>query len=210
VALRPDKEQQFTGRDRRIKVFIYISWSIVAIIFIVVMMLRHYFPVSQPDAQQSPAEFFVSKPSAINTVRNGYLKYSKTITIGQALEHTFQNGQWKTFTTEKGATFVEFDGTEPLGQLRESNPQLWHIVCETAQTCDALVKRINLECQEDATSPKPLDPDIPTCLENAYKLNDPFPFPVIIKFSINQDGTFQYESNDMGLETEDLFEKMYH
>jgi uncharacterized protein YecT (DUF1311 family) len=56
VALRPDEVQQFTGRDRRIKVFIYILWSIVAIIFAIVAMTdNHIFPASQPSTQQSTA-----------------------------------------------------------------------------------------------------------------------------------------------------------
>jgi uncharacterized protein YecT (DUF1311 family) len=56
VALRPDEVQQFTGRDRRIKVFIYIVWSIVAIILaIVVMTDTQTFPAFQPKTQQSTA-----------------------------------------------------------------------------------------------------------------------------------------------------------
>jgi hypothetical protein len=57
-----------------------------------------------------------SNRSAIDIVRNGYLKYNRTTTIGQALAGTFQNGEWKSFTTKKGATIVEFDGSEPFGE----------------------------------------------------------------------------------------------
>jgi len=55
VALRPDEVQQFTGRDRRIKVFIYILWSIVAIILAVAMVISYTSPASQPKTQQSTA-----------------------------------------------------------------------------------------------------------------------------------------------------------
>lgn len=54
VALRPDEVQQYAGRDRRIKVFIYIFWSIVVIFLAVVMILAYAFPASQPKTQQSP------------------------------------------------------------------------------------------------------------------------------------------------------------
>lgn len=53
VALRPDEVQQYAGRDRQIRVFIYIFWSIVAIIFAVVLILNN--SASQPKKQQSPA-----------------------------------------------------------------------------------------------------------------------------------------------------------
>ena len=32
---------------------------------------------------------------------------------------------------------------------------------------------------------------------------------VVVQFSINSDGTFQYYANDMGWSTEMLFDKMY-
>ena len=54
VALRPDEVQQYTGRDRRIKGFIYTFWSIVAIIFAVAIALNNSSTASQPTAQQSP------------------------------------------------------------------------------------------------------------------------------------------------------------
>jgi hypothetical protein len=73
--------------------------------------------------------------SNVHTVRNGYLEYNKTITIGQALEHTFSNGKWNSFTTDKGATFVEFDGTEPFSENFDFAP---------------VVKMIDDYCKSDA------------------------------------------------------------
>jgi len=55
VAVRPDEVQQFTKRDRQIKIFIYILWSIVAIILAVTMILTYTSPASQPKTQQSAA-----------------------------------------------------------------------------------------------------------------------------------------------------------
>jgi hypothetical protein len=73
---------------------------------------------TQPSAAQQPSaaaqQPTASQQSTIDTVRNGYLKYNQTTTIGQALAGTFKNGEWKVFTTEKGATIVEFDGSEPF------------------------------------------------------------------------------------------------
>src|ERR1035441_8840228 len=54
VALRPDEVQQFTGRDRKIKVFIYVVWPIVAIVLPVAIILTNSYSASQPKAQQSP------------------------------------------------------------------------------------------------------------------------------------------------------------
>jgi uncharacterized protein (DUF2249 family) len=36
------------------------------------------------------------------------------------------------------------------------------------------------------------------------------PIPVIVQFSINHDGTFQYETNNMGWPAKILFDKMYN
>jgi hypothetical protein len=45
-------------------------------------------------------------PSPTNIVRSGYMEVNKTTTIGQAIDHTFQNGKWTSFTTDKGVTVV--------------------------------------------------------------------------------------------------------
>lgn len=66
--------------------------------------------------RSTPTPQSATPQSAINKVRNGYLKYNQTTTIGQALAGTFQNGEWKSFTTEKEATIVEFDGSEPFSE----------------------------------------------------------------------------------------------
>jgi hypothetical protein len=48
------------------------------------------------------------------------------------------------------------------------------------------------------------------CLDTTPKQHANDPIPVVVQFSINQDGTtFQYEANDMGLSVEALFEKIY-
>src|ERR1035438_7580629 len=60
--------------------------------------------------------------SPIDTVRNGYLESNKTTTVGKALEGTFPNGTWKTFTTNKGATIRSEEHTSELQSLR-------HLVC---------------------------------------------------------------------------------
>src|SRR5271157_286147 len=47
------------------------------------------------------------------------------------------------------------------------------------------------------------------CTTDAMKQHANDPIPVIVQFSINHDGTFQYETNNMGWSAEELFEKIY-
>jgi integrase len=47
------------------------------------------------------------------------------------------------------------------------------------------------------------------CMTDAMEQHANDPIPVIVQFSINHDGTFQYETNNMGWSTDDLFEKIY-
>jgi hypothetical protein len=79
--------------------------------------------------------------SVIDIVRNGYLKYNQTTTIGNALAGTFQNAEWKSFTTEKGVTIVEFDGTLPLSK--------GILFCSASGSCTSLVKKIKEDCAPD-------------------------------------------------------------
>jgi hypothetical protein len=88
--------------------------------------------------------------SAINKVRNGYLEYNKTTTIGQALEHTFSNGKWKSFTTEKGATIVEFDGSYPFGKLYD--PSTGESSCTGSLVCAALLKKLENDCNSNSNA----------------------------------------------------------
>jgi hypothetical protein len=48
-----------------------------------------------------------------------------------------------------------------------------------------------------------------TCLDTTTKQHANDPIPIAVQFSINHDGTFQYEANDMGLSGDALFEKIY-
>lgn len=65
VALRPDEVEQFKGRDRQIKAFIYILLSIFAIILAVIMMLTSTSPSSQPNTQQSAVADQVSQQQSM-------------------------------------------------------------------------------------------------------------------------------------------------
>jgi hypothetical protein len=80
--------------------------------------------------------------SNVHTVRNGYLEYNKTITLGQSLEHTFANGEWKSFTADKGATIVEFDGSAPFSKFRGD--------CTSNLICSALDQNIHDRCNSSA------------------------------------------------------------
>lgn len=91
--------------------------------------------VTRSTTPQSTAQSIIGK------VRNGYLEDNKTTTIGQALENTFQNGNWKSFITEKGVTVVEFDGTVPLSK--------GVLFCSTSGPCTSLVKKIKDDCAPD-------------------------------------------------------------
>jgi hypothetical protein len=88
--------------------------------------------------------------SPISKVRNGYLEYNKTTTVGQALEHSFQNGTWKSFTTEKGVTIVEFDGSHPFKEARGiwGNPD--SAECSDNLICAALAKKLEDDCNSNS------------------------------------------------------------
>lgn len=45
------------------------------------------------------------------TVRNGYMTGYPSTTIGKALDASFDDAKWQTFTTDKGAKVVSFTGT---------------------------------------------------------------------------------------------------
>jgi hypothetical protein len=221
-------------------------------------------PTPQSATAQSGTPESDTAQSDINKVRNGYLKYNQTTTIGQALEHTFSSSTWKSFTTAKGTTIVEFDGSAPHGELsnglRDCNSNL---ICaaldkkieadcnsnsdalsykttydnlnlqisEVNQKLDALNKQLSNNWSDqardnlyrkggeydellknrpvlqnqlrDLTDPKP------ACFDNAYKQNAGDPIPVVVQFSINHDGTFQYLASDT-FTPEELFSKMYN
>jgi hypothetical protein len=142
-------------------------------------------------------------PSPIDTVRNGYLESNKTTTVGKALEGTFPNGTWKTFITQKGVTIVEFDGAEPFGNFGFGG-------CEASRACAALDKKLDDYCNSDAGIALYSKDKYGTCWDTTTKQHANDPIPVVVQFSINQDGTtFQYEANDMGLSAEALLEKIY-
>lgn len=88
----------------------------------------------------------------VNVVRSSYLEYNKTISIGQALDHKFQNGTWKSFTSDKGATIVEFDGTIPFKKISGMTLDLnatdnFPPVCGSTPTCVAFAEQITKSCQ---------------------------------------------------------------
>jgi hypothetical protein len=204
------------------------------------------------------------KPSPSNTqspvdiVRNGDLSVNKTTTVGQALEHTFANGQWKSFSTPKGVTIVEFDGAEPFSASFSIQGQsIYQQACQANATCVALVTKISDYCNSEAGQSEFLENKISEvsdkssalagkihdekllehdekfaelgkeesqlmrqrtnleevkepCMADAIEQHANDPIPVIVQFSINHDGTFQYETNNMGWPAKILFDKMYN
>ena len=210
-----------------------------------------------------PAHAFMITPQAqrpnpsIKRVRNGYLQANRTTTIGQALEHTFSNGQWTTSTSEKGVTFVEFHGTWPFSKFRGSNATelLW---CSSNETCSQLEKRIadtcssesgkapfvakyegtkaelkaeiaslDKEVEAEANTLKPMDDhkvagkqmaltqelsELPTpetsCNLKGWTDYASVEVPVVVQFSINNDGSFQYQSNNT-FSFDELIYRMY-
>jgi hypothetical protein len=101
---------------------------------------------AQSDTAQS------AKPQApVDLVRNGYLKSNQTTTIGRALEHTFSNGTWKSFTTDKGVTIVEFDGSSTLGELY--SPSTGEDSCSAMPVCAALLAKIEASCKTSLANP---------------------------------------------------------
>ena len=160
---------------------------------------------------QTPAPV---SPSPIDTVRNGYLESNKTTTVGKALEGTFPNGTWKTFITQKGVTIVEFDGAEPFGQAfsqafsqtlndTDAEREQKEERCFNWDACRIVLLKRKNECVSN--------PDAkPSCLDDFPKQHANDLLPVVVQFSINQDGkTFQYEANSMGWGRETLVHEMY-
>ena len=155
-------------------------------------------------------------PSPIDAVRNGYLESNKTTTVGKALEGTFPNGTWKTFITPKGTTIVEFDGFEPFSQEWQAFNQALNDLNNTDAEREQKEERcfnweacriVLLKRKEECIS----NPDAkPSCLDDFPKQHANDLLPVVVQFSINQDGkTFQYEANSMGWGRETLVHEMY-
>jgi hypothetical protein len=199
--------------------------------------------------------------TAINQVRTGYMEFNKTTTLGQAIDHSFQNGKWTSFTTPKGATIVEFDGSAPLSAF--SNGPL---SCQPNVICMALLKKFTADCeandpivaklrqvnlelndirhqqdvldsrwmnepgfqekiglgefnrQQDelrATADKlqnyliQTHPSTDSCVNSVISQHLSDPIPVTIQFTINNDGTFQYEADNASATNEQLFTFIY-
>lgn len=73
----------------------------------------------QPSKQSSPSNPAPAIPAnpEIDLVKNGVLPEYNSTTVGKAFEGTFQDAQWKSFVSPKGATIVEFDGTTTMKSL---------------------------------------------------------------------------------------------
>jgi hypothetical protein len=159
---------------------------------------------SHPSAAQSDSAQTVVPMSPVDLVRNGYLKSNKTTTLGQALVGTYQNGEWKAFASAKGTTVVEFDATVPYSDYEGIYMPI--------------VEKLDAYCNSDAaktTSSKEQtvwdkEADYNTCLGAAAKQHANDPVPIIVQFTVNHDGTFQYHTNSMGLSENALFEKIYN
>ncbi len=89
--------------------------------------------LAQSEATQSAAP-----QSSIDTVRNGYLQINRTSTLGQALGGTYKNGTWKSFTSEKDATVVEFDASESFGEVLNAG-----MTCLANDSCAALHTKLS-------------------------------------------------------------------
>lgn len=139
----------------------------------------------------------------VDLVRTGYLEYNKTTTVGNALEHTFSNGQWKAFKTDKGVTVVEFDGSRPFftGNLDEGQTPN----CDINLICNALFAKFRQVC---ANAPETDFRN--SCIYKIVQKNASDPVPVTIQFSLNADGTFQYLANDTYSNPVELFETIYN
>jgi|ERR1035437_3813975 hypothetical protein len=149
-------------------------------------------------------------PSPIDTVRNGYLESNKTTTVGKALEGTFPNGTWKTFTNNKGATIVEYDASEPFSKFVSDSAQpLYQRGCLHNDVCEDLVHKIRDDCIANPVNDTYIK-QTTNCPNEAYKQHADDPIPVGVQFSVNQDGkTFQYSANNFGWGDEELLNEIY-
>jgi hypothetical protein len=98
----------------------------------------------QPSKQSSPSNPAPAIPAnpEIDLVKNGVLPEYNSTTIGKAFEGTFQDAQWKSFVSPKGATLVEFDGTTTMKALRDGGIKIAEgneIVNPLIKTCMATV-----------------------------------------------------------------------
>jgi hypothetical protein len=155
------------------------------------------------------AFFFIkhSSYSAINTVRDGYLDYNRTTTVGNALKHAFLNGSWRTFTANNGATVVEFDGKAAFSQLyraEEGNAEL----CQATKPCMDLFNRLVDSCREPETSSNYQNQN--DCLDDKVKQSASTQIPIAIQFTINNDKTFQLAATDQSWSTAEVLYFMYN
>lgn len=152
--------------------------------------------------------FFIkhSSYSAINTVRDGYLDYNRTTTVGKALDHAFQQGKWKTFRADNGATIVEYDAKASFSQLYRVQDASAGL-CQIDKHCQEVLDHLFSYCKsEEALSKYPSEDD---CVTNGLELAKPMQFPVAIQFSINNDHSFQVAAMDPAWSVQDLLTIMY-
>ncbi|MGB7984978.1 MAG: hypothetical protein WCF54_07455 [Terracidiphilus sp.] len=193
--------------------------------------------------------------TAVNQVRTGYMEFNKTTALGQAIDHTFQNGKWTSFTTEKGVTIVEFDGTAPFSKFTSglelscsANATCIAAVKKAAEYCDSLAGQApfqNIEEQkatlktqlaelqhednvmysqgehgQNYTDLNKKEMDVQqqilqlgtpesACINHVYTQNANVGTPVTIQFTVNHDGTFQYEADNVSRTNEQLFTFIY-
>jgi hypothetical protein len=102
-----------------------------------------------------------------------------------------------------------------VAQLRQQASALFDQASKTKDRDESLSinkKAIDMQDEENQLTAKlqTLPNGYAICLDTTPKQHANDPIPVVVQFSINQDGTtFQYEANDMGLSVEALFEKIY-
>src|SRR5580658_5914226 len=111
VALRTDELQRFIRRDRQIKVAIYTLFSMVAVILAIVMVLRYYFPASQPKTQESTAAGQSGQqqpePTAANHLGDAGSSTAPTTQTMQTVPITTVTATGETVTTTMGNSPVD-------------------------------------------------------------------------------------------------------
>jgi hypothetical protein len=154
------------------------------------------------------AFFFIkhSSYSAINTVRDGYLDYNRTTTVGNALKHAFLNGSWRTFTANDGATVVEFDGKAAFSQLYRAK-DMNAVLCQATKPCMDLFNHLVDSCKEPETSSNYQNQN--ACLDDKVEQAASTQIPIAIQFTINNDKTFQIAATDQSWSTDEVLYFMY-
>lgn len=107
------------------------AWlGIIGIVFVFILLASF-------DATTLNKVNLFAKGSNVSLVKNGYLEFDKSITVGQAFNHYayFKNVEWKSFTTENGRNIVQVNSfmdldKHPTGKQLKEQINSWEVIIQ--------------------------------------------------------------------------------